>query len=130
MRRGIVLFFLTVYLFSATELSELLKMNVLLEHFSEHQSENKQLTFSTFLYMHYINHGSDNGDKSKDNKLPFHSDRETVNSFVSGIIIPPVLFSIPNVLPLNFTERKIFNTVSTSLKSSYLSTIWQPPQIA
>jgi hypothetical protein len=40
------------------------------------------------------------------------------------------LFTIPNVLSCNFKERKSFDTVSKSLKSSYLSTIWQPPQIA
>lgn len=129
MRKLVVLFFLFIYLFSSTELSELLKVNVLFEHFAEHQAENKNISISTFLYMHYINHGKDNGDTKKDHKLPFHSDSNSVNSFVSVVFIPPFLLSIPQISITHNQESKSFYSLSKSLKSSYLASIWQPPQI-
>ena len=128
MRKLIVFFFLFIYLFSSTELSELLKVNVLIEHFAEHKIETKTLSFSQFLYMHYIQHGKDNGDGTKDDKLPFHSDSETVNSFIS-VPIPCVPFSISFIHILQNDKKVNFYDVDKTITSSFLSTIWQPPQI-
>lgn len=130
MRKMVVLFFLFVYLFSSTEFSELLKMNVLFEHFAEHKAENKNLSISTFLYMHYVNHGKDNKDSSQDNKLPFHSNSESSNSFIYSVIIPINSFTISSNSPNNITKKKSFYAINSCLKSSFLATIWQPPQIA
>jgi hypothetical protein len=128
MRKLIVLFFLFLYLFSSTEFSELLKVNVLIEHFAEHKIETKTLSFSQFLYMHYIKHGKDNGDGNKDDKLPFHSDSETVNSFIS-VPLPCVPFSISFIHILKNDKKVNFYDVDKTITSSFLSTIWQPPQI-
>jgi len=57
MRKIGVIFFLLIYLFSSTELAELLRLDVLFEHYDEHKDESSQISFSNFLYMHYIDHG-------------------------------------------------------------------------
>ncbi len=129
MRKMVVFLFLFVYLFSATELSELLKVNMLFEHFSEHQVENKNISISAFLYMHYVSHGKDNGDTKKDDNLPFHSDSESSNSVISSITIPPTNIAVPFNLPAIIHEKRNFYAINLSLKSSYLASIWQPPQI-
>jgi hypothetical protein len=101
---------------------------VLIEHFAEHKMESKNLSFSQFLYMHYIKHGKDNGDGNKDDKLPFHSDSETVNSFIS-VPIPSVPFSISFIHSVTNEKKVNFYDVDKIITSSFLSTIWQPPQI-
>ena len=66
MKKLVVFFFLFGYLFSSTELSELLKIDSLLEHYEEHKGESSKISFSNFLYMHYVDHGQDNGDGEKE----------------------------------------------------------------
>ncbi len=131
MRKIGVIFFLLIYLFSSTELSELLKIDVLFEHYAEHKVESSQISFSNFLYMHYIDHGSDNGDKDKDSELPFHSNshNELVN-FIVPTIIPVNHYSISFVPVFKKDEKKSFYDVHDSMTSSFLSAIWQPPQIS
>ncbi len=64
---------LIIYLFSATEFSQLLKVPVLVMHFQEHQQKNPSLSFFQFIHHHYaINHGDD-GDAERDSQLPFQS---------------------------------------------------------
>jgi hypothetical protein len=128
MKNWIVYTFLFCYLFSATELSELLKVDHVFSHFKEHQSKTNNLNFSDFLYSHYVNHGTDNGDQDKDKDLPFHSHSESCTSN----------FSIPVVLPVTIIDLKILsfqdykngysNYFPEGEVNSYLESIWQPPQ--
>jgi hypothetical protein len=131
MRKVGVIFFLSIYLFSSTELSELLKIDFLIEHFAEHKEKSNQITFSDFLYMHYVDHGIENGDSDKDSNLPFHSNShsEMVN-FILPIIIPVNHYSISFVQVFKKDEKKSFYDVHESMTSSFLSAIWQPPQIS
>jgi hypothetical protein len=131
MRKIGVTFFLLIYLFSSTELAELLRLDVLFEHYAEHKEESSQISFSNFLYMHYIDHGIENGDNDKDSDLPFHSNshNEMVN-FTVPILIPVNHYSISFVPVLKNDEKKSFYDVHDSMTSSFLSSIWQPPQIS
>jgi hypothetical protein len=131
MRKLGVLFFLFIYLFSSTELSELLKIDLLIDHYAEHKGESSQISFSNFLYMHYIDHGIENGDGEKDSDLPFHSNshNELVN-FIVPTIIPVNHYSISFVPVFKKDEKKSFYDVHDSMTSPFLSAIWQPPQIS
>ncbi len=126
----VVFFFLFVYLFSSTELSELLKMNKLFEHFAEHKEENKNLSIASFLYTHYFQHGDNQRDSEHDNKLPFHSDSVNSTSFIFVLNTPPNSFYFSFFLLNENIEKSNFYAINIALKSSYLSSIWQPPQIA
>ncbi len=131
MQRIIVIFFLVTYLFSSTEFSELLKIPVLIEHYGEHQEMSKGISFSEFLYMHYGSHNHDKTKNDKDDDLPFqsHSDCGSVN-FVSPIILPTTTYSLSISKPIENSTEKNYYDVHASFTSSFLCSIWQPPQIA
>lgn len=130
MRKLCVIFFLFVYLFSSTELSELLKIDALIEHYSEHKKVASSISFSDFLYSHYIDHGADNGDGDKDSQLPFHSNShpDFVN-FILPVILPSNHYSISFIQSIENKSINIFFKHKNFRSSSYLSTIWQPPQV-
>ncbi len=128
MKKRIAILFVILYINFTTELYQLLKLPILMEHFFEHQSQNSSLTFFEFLSMHYSQEDDHDGDIEKDSKLPFKS-----HSFCNSSI---------SFIPLNvevnytFTELKIFkerksiiNFYTFLVSSSHLKAIWQPPQI-
>jgi hypothetical protein len=55
-------FLIIIYLFSATELNQLLKLPVLFSHFIEHQKQDPLISFGEFLYHHYAVDHDDDGD--------------------------------------------------------------------
>lgn len=48
MKKMFAIFFLSVYLISTTELSQLLKFPILVEHFIEHKEKNLEYLLLTF----------------------------------------------------------------------------------
>ena len=126
MKKLIAILFLTIYVVSATELHELFKLPNLVEHFFEHQSEDKSTTLVNFLVMHYSSADDGDGDKSKDMQLPFKSNHDGGNvsntGFNSFNTIQLVIKSTP-------IESKNYNIYSSEfISSAYLSSIWQPPK--
>ena len=131
MKKLVAFFFLFGYLFSSTELSELLKIDSLLEHYEEHKGESSKISFSNFLYMHYIDYGQNNGDEEKDKDLPFHSNSHNeIANFIVPTVIPTNQIFISIVRSIDYQENKNFYDVHSLMNSSYLSSIWQPPQIS
>lgn len=130
MKKLVVLFFLLIYLFSSTEFSELLKIDRLFEHFKEHKKATSQISFSTFFYMHYLDHGKENGDSDKDAELPFHSHSESaVINFVLPVILPINHYNVSFILIRESRNKINYYDHQILLTSSYLASIWQPPQI-
>ena len=128
MKKRIAILFLILYINSTTELHQLLKLPVLMEHFFEHQSQNNNLTFFEFLSMHYSQEDDRDGDKEKDSKLPFKS-HSFCNSSISFITLNTEVNYTFTVLKV-FKERKsIINFYNFLVSSSHLKAIWQPPQI-
>ena len=129
MKKVVILSLLTLYLFSTTELNQLLKVPLLFEHFLEHKSQNKKITFFDFFYMHYSQVDDHDGDKEKDQKLPFksHSFCNSSISFVTLTAVQNITFSDFELFKIE-TEKTNFYTFFVS--SSHLKAIWQPPQIS
>lgn len=69
------LLFLLLFQFSTnSELSNQLgKFPVLLEHFQEHKSLNKEVSLTDYLAMHYWGNDLNDDDDERDNALPFKS---------------------------------------------------------
>ena len=131
MKKLVVFFFLFGYLFSSTELSELLKIDSLIEHYQEHKGELSKISFPNFLYMHYVDHGQDNGDGDRDSNLPFHSSSHSeLANFIAPIVIPTNQIAFTVIHIFDNQEKKSFYDVHSIMKSPYLSSIWQPPQFA
>lgn len=126
LKKLIAILFLSIYAVSATELHELFKLPNLVEHFVEHQKEDKSTTLIDFLVAHYTVADDGDNDNSKDSQLPFKSDHNGANITNTG-------FNSFNNIQLAIKsapiESKIYNTFSSDfISSAYLSSIWQPPK--
>ncbi|MBC7411451.1 MAG: hypothetical protein H7331_03225 [Bacteroidia bacterium] len=61
---------LGLFVFTSTPLAQLSKLPVLIAHYTEHQNENKQLSFIDFVKLHYNNTNCGQEDKHHE-QLPF-----------------------------------------------------------
>lgn len=118
--------FLFIYLVSTTELNQLLKLPVLVQHFAEHERENADINFFEFLRMHYAGKDVKDTDYEKDMKLPFKSHTNCVSVTSNFIVSLPVAFSISRLE--HRTAEKTFVIKDKQLITSFLSKIWQPPR--
>ncbi len=118
--------FLFIYLFSTTELSQLLKMPILIQHFIEHREVNSDITLWQFLNMHYASGDVKYADHEKDMELPFKAHDNCVAS-ITNVYLPTQKISI--IKPVQILEKKHFKTPEQFLFSTFLSNIWQPPRI-
>lgn len=124
MKRLAVFLFLTSYLLCATELNQLLRIQVLVEHFLEHRQLKKDITFLEYLSNHYSNEESDNDDQ-RDRQLPFKSTQSQL------LFINEYVANNSEGIPVCFTS--LINTLNSQYKnpdlgSEYSSNIWQPPK--
>ena len=123
MKRLLGIFLLSAYLFTTTQLNQLLKLPVLIGHFFEHQEKDQRISFLDYIMHHYGGHEKD-ADYETDQKLPFMTASETLSL---TFFVPT-----PSVFPL---QKIVFKEVSQvnscyhlQLKATYLSSIWQPPK--
>lgn len=115
------------YLITGTELGQLCKLPLLVQHYAEHKAENNSLSLIQFLYMHYGHDEVRNGDDDKDMKLPFKTPSVSVNAvFIAMTPTIQFLGGLHNkeILPTKYTLYRAF------FYSSTLDAIWRPPQIA
>jgi len=120
-----VIFLISIYLFSATELHQLFKLPLLLEHFSEHKQKDNSLSLYKFLTMHYATNDDNDGDKDKDMKLPFKSNDECANSINIAFTPTNLILTLKPIFLIN----KSFNIYNDYFSpTSVLSSIWQPPR--
>lgn len=126
MRRIIAIFFCILYLTSTTEASQLFKIPVIIQHYQEHRQADKQMSFLSFLDMHYMHGSPHDDDYDRDMQLPFKKmDHRPNFSPVSA----PVFTEI---VPVNTQEHfspsfVIYN--DRNLYSQYLHAIFQPPRL-
>lgn len=126
MKKCLIITSLAVYLFSTTELHELLKIPVLIEHFLEHKEENHQLSLLDFLHDHYAH--QDSTDDDSEHQLPFKSHPESfyMTSFIA--ILPEFPIAEPKMV---FEEAKKFDLKRIQFTPNHnLTAIWQPPKQA
>lgn len=126
MKKIISIVILATYLCSFTELTELLKFPLLLVHYSEHNHQDKNLSFSDFLFMHYQQAHDSDGDDEADKHLPFKSHDNCIYSSPFNLLaqtntihIKPVETELHEIL---LQEQQLFYP-------SFSSNIWQPPKL-
>jgi len=119
-------FLLVIYLFSATELNQLLKLPVLVMHFQEHQQKCPSISFFQFLHHHYAINHADDGDADQDNKLPFQS-HDNCSSFQFPFYFFLSFTPLSSSIRIIKEEKPSYYT-SAHILAAHLSTIWQPPR--
>ena len=119
MKKAFAIFFLTFYLLSTTELSQLLKLPAFVNHYIE-------LTLWQFFCIHYAHGNVRDADYDKDMKLPF----KTLDSVTLQISVdmPPSLITVSNKQPYDISKKNITIPKNENATSAFLSSIWQPPK--
>ncbi|NOS56943.1 MAG: hypothetical protein HOP37_11905 [Cyclobacteriaceae bacterium] len=125
MRQHTAIALLLLYLLVNTQLQEIVRIPVLLEHFSEHKQKSQDINFIGFIVLHYFSGDIKDSDYQRDQQLPF---RGTHCEEVSiSIAIPTDSFE--ETLPvISYTMAKVGLYVSPFNSSLYQFTIWQPPR--
>lgn len=114
---------MVLFLTTTTELGQLLKFPLLIEHFVEHKDKKPELSFWGFLQIHYDNNHKEEGDPI-DEKLPFVSHSSIIHLIATT---PPTILKIDKIkIPTNNTKVETFH--DPVLECNYLSSIWQPPK--
>lgn len=128
MKKAICIFFLGVYLISATELSQLLKFPMLIHHYAEHKGQIKDLTLWQYLVLHYQNDNIIDIDHNNDKQLPFKS-HDCCSGYVIGAFVPTTFYTL---CTKSFYKEPRTHFVSTEgfVNAVYLSSIWQPPRFS
>ena len=112
---------------STTQLSELLKLPILIEHFIEHKQENKDLSFFRFLDIHYAHGNPKDADYDTDMKLPF---KTLSNSNITSVCFCSQIPYFKHNTIVHFkTGKQQFFDYSFTYSSTFLSSIWQPPRV-
>jgi hypothetical protein len=123
LKKIIAISLLSIYLISTTELYQLLKLPILIEHYKEHKAKENDLSFLDFLSQHY---NQEFAHDKTDNKLPFKSHSNCIAMSAVAFIAQPFAINLPKP---NFTEPHPLSVYhKVFFKSSVTSTIWQPPR--
>ncbi|MDO3643751.1 hypothetical protein [Mucilaginibacter sp. L3T2-6] len=126
MKKFIAIGFLAVFLLSATDAYQLLKLPYIFEHFAEHHKLDRHLSFAAFLDIHYVHGSPKDKDYEEDMKLPFKStDKCPVNQSVVFVLPAGVTISTK---PLELVPHGITFYRDRFIPGGYFSGIWQPPQ--
>lgn len=125
MKKILAIFFLSIYLFSATEARELLKLPIIFEHYQEHKLLDSSLTILKFFDIHYM-HGSPlDADYARDMQLPF---KAISHASMSVFAIPSTPVMFPSAFPLYHKKERPILYNSTAYSFNYHNSIWQPPR--
>ncbi|MCQ6959263.1 hypothetical protein [Mucilaginibacter aquariorum] len=126
MKNVTAILLLTAYLFSTTELHQLLKIPMFFEHFAQHRIENKSISLLQFLDMHYMHGSPKDKDYDDDMKLPFKK-TDNCAATVSPVDFPPCLQTL--TIPLiSLVEVKTAIPQEQFIPTFHLTGIWQPPK--
>ena len=129
MKRLLAICFLTIYIASATEISQLLRFPLLIEHYFEHKAKIPTMSVADFLKVHYNgdhlqNHPHDD-DYDKDQRLPFMMHATWYNA----------VFVCPQIVKIEIDNRSLpekdDNTPVRNdqfVDDTFLHSIWQPPK--
>jgi hypothetical protein len=116
--------FLAIYLLGATELSQLLKIPLLIEHYTEHKLDNGNLSLLSFMYMHYVVDDGATTDEQKDQNLPFKSAHFQMQNTVVFSIFK---YELPKIF-VNM-NRSVWPVMqSNSLSTIALGSLFRPPR--
>ena len=133
MRTELAKILLLFYLFAALTpqqlKSALVKLPFLIQHYQEHQQEEDNTSFTSFIIEHYGEGFAKHSSEHNHSQLPGkgeHSNAqafETIKAFLT--LLPSALFDPLSNLLLKAVR---FVQITHLPPSAHLSSIWQPPK--
>lgn len=128
LKKTAAIFLLSVYLFSATNLLELLKINVVVQHFRETKQLDNSVSLFQFLVMHYVTDDHNDKDNERDKHLPFKSP----DICISNVCFVSIAcqFSSLNFQFFGVEVNDFFPNNDSFVIASFHALIWHPPQFS
>jgi hypothetical protein len=125
-RKTVAILFTALYLFGATEASQLFKLPVLIQHYYEHKANNASVTLYAFLQMHYLGNDNDDTDNMRDQALPFKTMDDCC--VMASTSLPPQKLQIIHIACKDIQQEfTLLNDPSRFFISP--EDIFQPPRI-
>ncbi len=115
-----------IFIFSGTEMHQFLKLPVLIHHFLEHKKSDADMSFITFIEMHYNDHNEQAGQEDH-HKLPFKHCGGGINHIVIGEVDQ---FETHFNFHITAEHRASAKYREDFYSSSISNPIWQPPKSA
>ena len=126
MKKIIAISLLSIHLIATTELYQLLKLPILVEHLIEHKLQDNNITIFEFLSMHYALEDIRDADYERDMQLPFKTHNH-LNLVDCNVNLPQYSLNVIT-LPAIIQQHNTPVYRSLFIHSVYLSSIWQPPK--
>lgn len=126
-KRFVSIFFLFIFLSTASVFGEVLKLPILIQHYFEHSAENEEISILDFIIKHYgseIDHHHKNDNHHE--KLPFKSIDSHSLQIASLTAAPFVIYHHIE----HYSKTKTPSYYQGTYPNSYLETIWQPPRFS
>lgn len=126
MKRIFIIALLGLFALTSTELIQLTKLPSLVQHFSEHRTENAKMSLYAFISLHYSDESHHHDEN--DEELPFKSHEHCVNTSIAYVLpksFPEILLKLDFELIREFTIPK-----GNFLTNINPSSIWQPPKMS
>ena len=120
-KRILSIFFLALYLISFTELHQVLRLPLLVDHFNEHQAQVPDMSFIEFLVMHYE---TDVPHDATDMKLPFKDCGHSIVASPIAVTTQKISLSESFATP----RQEFASAYQEFIPASYLNEIFQPPK--
>lgn len=126
-KKILIYLFISLYLIGTTELSQLLKVGYLIEHYIEHKSINEDLSIVEFINIHYVQPTVIDDDYAEDMQLPFKTHNDCHSSLNTS-------FTTENkqefIITTPFIEYSANHNeyINPDITSQYLEEIFQPPR--
>lgn len=125
MKKWLSYILITFYLFSNTEIKQLLKAPKLIEHYITHKKSNPKITVFAFIKMHYLDDIKKDADYKEDMKLPFKS--HDFSCFNFTIQAPPKSFTFQIPEYQHFVENTQNFYYTEGFTVQLQSFIFRPP---
>jgi len=123
MKQATAIFFLLIYLSAATELHQLVRLPVFIEHFKEHKSLNGSLGLLDFIALHYFE--SEHTENESHQELPFNSN-DCVTVALSLVILPDISSEPPAKMMRAIQAPILYSDLAFASRIHF--SIWQPPR--
>lgn len=128
MKRLIPYLFIILYLTSFSEVRQVLKLPLLIEHYISHKQQNEEMTLAAFFKMHYWGNQVKDADYDQDMQLPFK--QIDLISMALGIAFPQKELQLYFTKePTDYREQSHNFAYVEPYYPSVFDAIWQPPKI-
>lgn len=104
---------------------ELGKLPALIHHYKSHRSLNSDLSFISFLELHYSNPAHHEQDHKEHHKLPFTDHHTTVSSTCVYFVSDRNFSLTVNRYSIGQTNQTVYHSI---VEEDIAINVWQPPR--